>query len=93
MNSNWFMILQIKNSSIVIVKLYLLHVRLSNKFVHFSWVYESCATIVIVKNWRIDFLNYVPWKKVKIFYEKSHSINFKKLKIYVSIWLKNIEDN
>lgn len=91
MNSNWFMILQIKNSSIVIVKLYLLHVRLSNKFIHFPWVYESCATIV--KNWRIDFLNYVPWKKVKIFYEKSHSINFKKLKIYVSIWLKNIEDN
>lgn len=87
------MILQIKNSSIVIVKLYLLHVRLNNKFVHFPWVYESCATIVIVKNWRIDFLNYVPWKEVKIFYEKSHSINFKKLKIYVSIWLKNIEDN
>lgn len=44
------MILQIKSSPIVIVKLYLLHVRLSNKFVHFSWIYESCATIVIVKN-------------------------------------------
>lgn len=53
MNSNWFMILQIKSSPIVIVKLYLLHVRLSNKFVHFPWVYESCANdnCEKLKNW------------------------------------------
>lgn len=70
MNSNWFMILQIKNSSIVIVKLYLLHIRLSNKFVHFPWVYESCATIVIVKNWRIDFLSSLKGSK-NILWEKS----------------------